>query len=206
MPCTACVCMSLAVTCTLSSRAGLPGHRGRHGCWDDAAMSRSIPLCEGEWNCVPSGVTLTCTTGLASWSTAREDEAVVLVTSALQQREEMWLSQQELVLPMGLCLPWPAAAASPGGMSGLWLPSSLLKGHRRSRQGRCLHLCLSGCEGDALWAEDWGTYSALTFAASRCLVCQCVIWALLKALNLKLCIKKQLLSTEPGKWQTCWII
>lgn len=188
--------------------AGLasPGHRARHGCWDDAAMPRSILPCTGGWNCLPSGAALACITGLASWSMAREDGAVFLATSSPQQMEELWLSRQELVLPMGFCLPRPAAAASSGRMSGLRLPSSLLKGHPRSHRGRCLHLCLSGCEGGTLRAEDWGTYSAITFAASRRLVCQCAVCALLKALNLKLCIKKQIQTTELDKWQTCWII
>lgn len=84
-------------------------------------------------------------------------------------------------------------------------PATLLKGHRRSQQGRSLHLCLSECAGDVLWAEDWGTYSTITFAANRYSVCYCAVCALLKVLNWKLCIKKQRQTTELEKWQACWI-
>jgi len=43
-----------------------------------------------------------------------------------------------------------------------------------------------------------------TFAANRYFICHRAVCALLKALKLKLCIKKQLQTTEPDKGQTCW--
>lgn len=77
----------------------------------------------------------------------------------------------------------PAAATSSVLISVLWLPS-LLKAHRRSQQGHSLHLCLS----EVMWCEpktEERTYSTITFAANRYLICCCAVCALLKALNLK---------------------
>lgn len=74
---------------------------------------------------------------------AGTDGALLPAGSAPQNTEE-------LVLPQAFPSHGPAAAAAASSGS----PASLLKGQHTSQQGRSLHLCLSGCEWDALTTDS----------------------------------------------------
>lgn len=161
--------------------------------WDGRVIRSSLDLCWwvgklGEYDCAPSMAGEDRAPGRQRL--AAQGEAVVTGAGAGTSHRPLPPAVQRQ--------PHPLTSLACAGS-----PASLLRGPCRSQQGRSLNLCLSEREGDALWAEDWGTYSTITFAANKYVVCRCVC-ALLKALNLKLSVKKQQQTTELEKWQTCW--